>query len=212
MLIDTYDTLAAAQALAAKVRQGELEVQAIRLDSGDLVTLSQQVRQLLPNAVIVASGDLDEVELDRLQTAGACIDSYGIGTKLVTGAPVNGVYKLVEVEGQPVMKIASGKLALPGRKQIFRRYDGEQVSGDRLGLATEAPTPAEVPLLQLVMKVGTPTASPEPLAAIAQRTRNAVTQLPAPIRQRQAPASLTVTQSPALQALTAQTQARIRQQ
>jgi nicotinate phosphoribosyltransferase len=62
------------------------------------------VRSLLPNISIFASGDLDEWEISRLKQEGAEIDSYGLGTKLVTGQPVNGVYKLVDIDGIPVMK------------------------------------------------------------------------------------------------------------
>jgi hypothetical protein len=72
--------------------------------SGDLVTLSQQVRSLLPGVPIFASGDLDEYQIAELKAAGACIDGYGLGTQLVTGSPVNGVYKLVEIDSIPVMK------------------------------------------------------------------------------------------------------------
>ena len=84
----------------------------MRLDSGDLVTLSKQVRSLLPDVSIFASGDLDEWEIARLKAAGAEIDGYGLGTRLVTGSPVNGVYKLVEIDGIPVMKKSSGKVDL----------------------------------------------------------------------------------------------------
>ena len=139
LLIDTYDSIAAARQLAAKVAAGEITLNAIRLDSGDLVTQSQQVRSLLPDVFIFASGDLDEYEIDRLQTAGADIQGYGLGTKLVTGAPVNGVYKLVEIDGIPVMKGSSGKATYPGRKQIFRRFEQGLLTGDRLGLISETP-------------------------------------------------------------------------
>ncbi|HEY9664538.1 MAG TPA: nicotinate phosphoribosyltransferase, partial [Allocoleopsis sp.] len=83
LLIDTYDPIAAAQRLADQVKAGTLNLTAVRLDSGDLVSLSQKVRQLLPDVLIVASGDLDEYEIVRLKAAGAEIDGYGLGTKLV---------------------------------------------------------------------------------------------------------------------------------
>jgi nicotinate phosphoribosyltransferase len=121
LLIDTYDTVAAAQGLAERVKAGEIQVAGVRLDSGDLVTLSQKVRSLLPHATIFASGDLDEYEIARLKSAGACIDGYGLGTRLVTGTPVNGVYKLVEIDGIATMKQANNKATYPGRKQIYRQ-------------------------------------------------------------------------------------------
>ncbi|NJO39341.1 MAG: nicotinate phosphoribosyltransferase [Cyanobacteria bacterium CRU_2_1] len=206
LLIDTYDSIAAAQRLAEQVQKGEMTVKAVRLDSGDLVTLSQQVRSLLPDVFIFASGDLDEQEILRLQTAGAPIDGYGLGTKLVTGSPVNGVYKLVDIDGIPVMKASSGKATYPGRKQIFRRYDEHgQWQHDRLGLITEAPQ-TEQPLLQLVMKQGERLQPIEDLKTIAQRTRTSVTSLPASLRRLDQPVAIEPEISPDLQDLTARTQ------
>jgi nicotinate phosphoribosyltransferase len=207
LLIDTYDSIAAAQRLAIQTQDQSLE--AVRLDSGDLVSLSQQIRQILPDTLIVASGDLDEFEIDRLQTAGAKIDSYGIGTKLVTGTPINGVYKLVEIEGIPVMKVADRKSTFPGRKQIFRQFQQGQVKGDRLGLITDSPQPNEQPLLQQVMKQGKRTALPEDLSTIADRTRHAVLALPSSIRRLHSPSSIEPEQSTTLQALIEQTKQRI---
>ncbi|MEM0982308.1 MAG: nicotinate phosphoribosyltransferase, partial [Cyanobacteria bacterium P01_H01_bin.58] len=138
LLIDTYDTVAAAQRLAAQQQQGGAALAGVRLDSGDLATLSQQVRQILPDVPIFASGDLDEYEIQRLCQAGACIDGYGLGTRLVTGSPVNGVYKLVDIDGIPVMKESTSKVTYPGRKQIFRQYEGDRFIKDWLGIADEA--------------------------------------------------------------------------
>jgi nicotinate phosphoribosyltransferase len=183
LLIDTFDTIEAARHLAAKVKSGEMNLKGVRLDSGDLVSLSQTVRSLLPEVAIFASGDLDEFEIARLQAEGACIDGYGIGTKLVTGIPVNGVYKLVEINGIPVSKKSSGKQTYPGRKQIFRRIDpANKQYTDRLGLVTESPQTNEKALLELVVKDGTQIKVADSLEAIAQRTRNSVTTLPSSTR------------------------------
>jgi nicotinate phosphoribosyltransferase len=209
LLIDTYDTLAAARRLAEQVQQGKTTVPAVRLDSGDLVSLSQQVKTLLPDSKIVASGDLDELEIQRLQQAGACLEGYGIGTKLVTGAPVNGVYKLVDIAGVPVMKEASGKMTYPGRKQIFRQIENQQLKGDRLSLVTESPQPQEYPLLQRVIKQGELLQEPETLQTIAQRTATNVAMLSPALRQLQQPDPAPVHLSVALQQLIEQT-ARIR--
>jgi nicotinate phosphoribosyltransferase len=205
LLIDTYDTVAAAERLAAQVQRGETQVAAVRLDSGDLVALSRAVRSHLPQAKIYASGDLDEYEIARLQQAGATIDGYGLGTKLVTGEPVNGVYKLVDIDGIPVMKESNGKTTYPGRKQIFRRFAAGQAVGDRLGLMEEAAAPDEQPLLQLVMDGGQPVQGPEPLTAIAARTATTVASLPSSLRRLNDPAPFPVKVSPALQALTEHT-------
>lgn len=182
LLIDTYDTIAAAQMLSEKLRSGEMELAGVRLDSGDLVTLSQQVRSLLPGVSIFASGDLDEWEIAKLKASGACIDGYGLGTRLVTGSPVSGIYKLVEIDGIPVMKESSGKITYPGRKQIFRRFERNQVKADRLGLVTENAVD-EQPLLQLMVKQGQRVQPLESLAEIRERTAASVACLSAEIRE-----------------------------
>ncbi len=207
LLIDTYDTIAAARLLAHQLQAGEIELRGVRLDSGDLVALSREVRSILPGIPIFASGDLDEWEIARLQAEGACIDGYGLGTKLVTGSPVNGVYKLVEIEGIPVMKKSAGKGTYPGRKQIFRRFYQNQMLGDRLGLAAEAPADeSEQPLLQLVMKEGKRLQAPEPIEAIAQRTAGNVASLPSETRRLSQPQQAPVEFSAELQALIEQIQ------
>ncbi|MEO0456729.1 MAG: nicotinate phosphoribosyltransferase [Cyanobacteria bacterium P01_A01_bin.114] len=205
LLIDTYDTVAAAQRLGKAVDQG-LALTGVRLDSGDLVALSKQVRSHLPDIPIFASGDLDEQTIVKLKQQGACINGYGLGTKLVTGAPVNGVYKLVEIDGIPVMKESSGKLTYPGRKQIFRRVEQGQTLGDRLGLADEAAAPSEVALLQPVVQNGQRLSPPEPLAQIAQRSGASVATLPSSVRQVTQPVCFDVALSKDLQQLTTATQ------
>ncbi len=193
LLIDTYDTVAAAKLLGQKAQS----LAGVRLDSGDLVTLSQQVRQELPEVPIFASGDLDEGEILRLKQAGACIDGYGLGTKLVTGTPVNGVYKLVDIDGIPVMKESSGKFTYPGRKQIFR-----SASGDRLGLSTEALPAGAEGLLRPVMRNGQRVVPMDTLEAIRERTTQSVAQLPPTVRDVLNPVVPQVEISPALQQLT----------
>ncbi|MEM8807616.1 MAG: nicotinate phosphoribosyltransferase [Cyanobacteria bacterium P01_G01_bin.38] len=205
LLIDTYDTVEAAQRLAKTVNQGAT-LAGVRLDSGDLAALSKQVRSHLPHIPIFASGDLDEQIIVNLKQQGACIDGYGLGTKLVTGAPVNGVYKLVEIDGIPVMKESSGKLTYPGRKQIFRRVEQGQSLGDRLGLADESAQPSEVPLLQPVMQKGQRLSHPDPLQQIAERSAASVAALPTAVRQVTQPVSFDVALSAELQQLTAATQ------
>ena len=201
LLIDTYDTVAAAKRLQAQIAAGEIDVTSVRLDSGDLVQLSQQVRRHLPEASIFASGDLDEWEIARLKQAGATIDGYGIGTKLVTGAPVNGVYKLVEIDDVPTMKQSSSKSTYPGRKQIFRTVNERQIEHDRLGLIDEIPQENEECLLQLMMEGGKKIQPTESLATIRQRTTNSVASLPNSARQINNPTAVTVQISDAMQTL-----------
>ncbi|WP_373540894.1 nicotinate phosphoribosyltransferase [Chamaesiphon sp.] len=175
--IDTYDPIAAATELAARVAAGEMELSGIRLDSGDLVTLSHQVRSILPDVDIFASGDLDEWEIAKLRAARAPINGYGLGTKLVTGSPVNGVYKLVEIDDIPTMKRSTDKMTYPGKKQIFRQFSDGMFIGDTLGLTTEGSG-----LLQLVMSKGDLLQPEETLATIRKRTDLNVASLPAEIR------------------------------
>jgi nicotinate phosphoribosyltransferase len=210
LLIDTYDSIAAAHRLAQQVQAGSMQVSSIRLDSGDLVSLSQEVRSLLPDVTIFASGDLDEYEIKRLQAAGACIDGYGLGTRLVTGSPVNGVYKLVEIDGIPTLKSSSGKATYPGRKQIFRHSNQGKFQGDRLGLHHEAAIDDQ-PLLQLVFQQGDRLQPPESLEAIAQRTAASVASLPDSVRDISQPTPIAPKISRALQSLTELTQSKIHQ-
>jgi nicotinate phosphoribosyltransferase len=160
LLVDTYDTfegvrnaIATARDLAAAGHR----LRGIRLDSGDLLELSRRARALLDeagfeDAMVFASGGLDEVEIRRLLDAGAPIGGFGVGTKLEAsaGAPfLDMAYKLVELDGRPVIKLSEGKATLPGRKQVWRheRYDV-------LGLATGQSANGGIPLLVDVMKDG----------------------------------------------------------
>jgi nicotinate phosphoribosyltransferase len=174
LLIDTFDAVKAAELLAD---HPELAIKGVRLDSGNLVSLSQTIHNHLPHTAIYGSGDLDEWEIQRLQNQGAIMNGYGIGTKLVTGTPVNGVYKLVEINGIPVRKQSTGKQTYGYRKQIYRTYRDGQISHDRLVKADSPPHDQEIPLLQLVIEQGTLRQNPhqEPLSVISQRVRRSVT-------------------------------------
>lgn len=209
LLIDTYDTVEAARRLAQRVNRGDMRVPAVRIDSGDLGELAKVVRSHLPDTKILASGDLDEFEIQRLQQAQAPIAGYGVGTKLVTGTPVNGVYKLVEIDGFPVMKSSSSKVTYPGRKQIFRHFQGDQLVGDRLGLMTEPAAPEEMSLLQPVVQAGEIVAPAESLETIAQRTAKSVASLPKSARSPRAEATPPVDISAALQKITEETRMRL---
>ena len=192
LLIDTYDTVAAASRLAEEVNAGKRSLTGIRLDSGDLVTLSQKVRSLLPEVAIFASGDLDEWKIAQLKEAGACIDGYGLGTKLVTGTPVNGVYKLVAIDGIPTSKKSLNKTTYPGKKQIFRKQKEGKFIKDRLGLADDVPEKWEEPLLRLVMKGGECCYKGNSLETISECTANSVANLPISSVQINKPVSFEV--------------------
>lgn len=208
LLIDTYDTVAAAESLAQREQAGEIQVAGVRIDSGDLATLSQKVRSLLPNATIFVSGDLDEYKIAQLKHDGACIDGYGLGTYLVTGTPVNGVYKLVEIDGIATMKQSSSKVTYPGRKQIYRQIDNGKFIKDRLALISESPLEHEYPLLQLVMQQGQRVKAPERLEDIQKRTATSVASLATTTRQLHDAIPLPVEISEGLQQLTKITKQR----
>ena len=164
LLIDTYDTLEAARkvvALAHRLREPGIAVRGVRLDSGDLDALSREVRKILDagglaDALIFASGDLDEWRVRELVDAGAPINSFGIGTRMVTShdAPsLDFVYKLQEYGGEPRRKRSTGKATWPGRKQVFRRRGADGAfAGDLLALEAEQ-QPGEA-LLRPVMRDG----------------------------------------------------------
>ncbi|ERN42816.1 putative nicotinate phosphoribosyltransferase [Rubidibacter lacunae KORDI 51-2] len=208
LLIDTYDPVAAADRLAARVRAGTLHVAGVRIDSGDLVKLSQSVRERLPEAVVIASGNIDEYEIARLRAAGACIDGYGVGTSLVTGQLCDGVYKLVEINSISTMKTSNRKETYPGRKQIFRHYEGDRATGDRLALMEEVPQPGERALLQRVMRRGQLLQPVEAIAAIRARSVTGIASLPPSARKLDAPEAYPVAISTALEALTHEVRSR----
>jgi nicotinate phosphoribosyltransferase len=201
LLIDTYDTVSAAQRLAQRVKAGEMKLTGIRLDSGDLGELSKTVRSLLGDITIFASGDLDEWEIQKLKHQGATINGYGLGTRLVTGTPVNGVYKLVEINDIPTMKLSSNKNTYPGKKQIFRQKNEGKIIGDRLGLITEKPQLGETTLLQQIMKDGKQIKELDSITQIQKTTLKSVESLPLEIRQITDPAKLNITISPELETL-----------
>ena len=146
LLIDTYDTEAAARkvvALAPKLKEAGIAIRAVRLDLGDLVALSRSVRAILDagglrDVTIFASGGLDEDSLIAFAKANAPIDGFGIGTSMTTSSDVPSldvVYKLQDYAGVARRKRSANKATWPGRKQVWRRYgaDGRMI-GDTLSL------------------------------------------------------------------------------
>ncbi|AIQ41952.1 nicotinate phosphoribosyltransferase [Paenibacillus sp. FSL R5-0912] len=139
LLVDTFDTLRSgvpnAINTAKKLEAQGKRMNGIRLDSGDLAYLSRKARQMLDEAglqyvKIVASNDLDENTIMNLKSQGAAIDTWGVGTQLITASDqpsLGGVYKLVEIESPsgemiPTIKISSNpeKVSTPGKKAVYR--------------------------------------------------------------------------------------------
>ena len=151
MLVDTYDTLDGVRHAIEASRATRVPLKGVRLDSGDLLSLSRAARALLDQVgmqetAIVASGDLEERQIARLVRLAAPIDTWGVGTELGTSrdAPaLGGVYKLVADAARdgsgwhPVWKRSPAKATIPGPKQVFRRFSGGIMSGDLVAEATE---------------------------------------------------------------------------
>lgn len=141
LLVDTYNTLESGVPNAIKVfdqlRKSGHEPVGIRIDSGDLAYISKKARQMLDDAgyekaQICASGDLDEYVIEDLLIQGAKIDSFGVGTRLITGwdnPALGGVYKMCAMEQdgemQPKMKFSDNiqKTTNPGVKKVYRIFD-----------------------------------------------------------------------------------------
>lgn len=177
LLIDTYDTLQGARnavAIGKELQAKGKKLQGVRLDSGDMVMLSKQVREILDGAglhdvAIFASGNLDEYRIRKLVGAGAPIDGFGIGTKMgvVADAPSADIaYKLVEYAGRPVLKLSADKKTLAGKKQVFRVKKEGVLRHDCITLREERAK--GTPLLQRVMSQGKRLASDD-LSAIRNR-------------------------------------------
>ena len=138
LLVDTYDTIKSgipnAITVAKEMEDAGLRLRAVRLDSGDLAYLSKKSRKMLDDAglkyvSIIASNQLNEHVINSLlKDQLAPIDSFGIGTEMITGksdAALDGVYKLTEINGTPKMKLTENleKISLPGKKNVLRCFD-----------------------------------------------------------------------------------------
>jgi nicotinate phosphoribosyltransferase len=222
LLIDTYDSGAAARkivALAPRLAQAGIRIRAVRLDSGDLVALSRNVRRILDDGglmevTIFASGGLDEDALAAITKAGAPIDGFGIGTSLTTSSDVPALdcaYKLQEYAGLPRRKRSEGKATWPGRKQVWRRYAADgSMEGDVL--STEDDKQHGEPLLVPVMRGGRRIGPRPTLADIRPRAERELARLPAPLRRLEPGAAYPVEVAAALVLLAADVDRRVAKQ
>ncbi len=213
LLLDTYDTEAAARkvvALAPRLAAEGIAVGGVRLDSGDLAAHARRVRRILDEGGlrevrIFASGGVDEHLIAAHRASGAPIDGYGIGTSLTTSndwASLDCAYKLQEYAGKPRRKRSEGKATLPGRKQVWRRFDADgRMVGDTIALLEE-PGEGE-PLLQPVMRGGRTVAPLPSLEAARGRLARELRRLPAGLRGLATDHSYPVTVSPGLERLVA---------
>jgi nicotinate phosphoribosyltransferase len=192
LLLDTYDTEAAARkvvALAPRLKAKGIDIRGVRLDSGDLVALSRSVRGILDagglaDVTIFASGGLDEDAIAGFARAKAPIDGLGVGTSLTTSSDVPAldcVYKMQEYAGMPRRKRSANKATWPGRKQVWRRYgtDG-RMAGDLLGL--EGHDRGGEPLIQPIMQSGGRLRPAPSLDDIRRHAKRELERLPEPLR------------------------------
>jgi len=193
LLIDTYDTLQGARnavVVAKRLARHGIKIRGVRLDSGDLATLSHEVRAELDlgglaEATIFASGNLDEYRVRDLVSAGAPIDGFGVGTSLVTSSDVpylDAVYKLQEYAGRPRRKRSTGKATWPGRKQVYRIGDAQEALA-RDVVTLEDDVREGEPLLVPVMADGRRIVPSPDLAAIRARAAREIARLPAALRE-----------------------------
>ncbi|HEV2177477.1 MAG TPA: nicotinate phosphoribosyltransferase [Terriglobia bacterium] len=228
LLIDTYDTLAGAETAAQVARELGRKIKAVRLDSGDLLVKSRQVRGILDRhglheTEIFASGDLNEYKIADLVEQGAPIDSFGVGTDLATSRDVPAlgvVYKLVEIEHDGRVeyktKFSAQKAHWPGRKQVFRfardvseraepagtagEGSRERFHHDLIARADERYADC-VPLLEPVMRRGRRLGPRPALGEIRARTLASLERLPQRYQSLDGGPRYPVATSPALERL-----------
>ncbi len=212
LLVDSYDTLKSGIPNAIIVgKEMEAEgkrLEGIRLDSGDLAYLAKQSRRMLDEAgldyvKIAASNQLDEFVIKSLLEQQAPIDTFGVGTNLVTGSPdgaLDGVYKLSSSDGKPRLKISESlsKVTIPHKKQVYRLSNdkGELIGADAVVIREETTLdrmfdPKEYlkslevgnfnkeALLHAVMVDGKRTSAPQSLTEIAKFSKERLAKLPA---------------------------------
>ncbi len=215
LLVDTYDP---EEATRTAVRLGR-PFRGVRLDSGDLAAQSKAVRQILDagghrDAIIMASGDLDERKIAALLADRAPLDAFGVGTELVTSrdAPaLNAIYKLVEIErsgaAEYPAKFSEGKITYPGKKQVFRFLRDGLYHHDVVACESEAFAGGE-PLLAPVLRAGRLAAPLPSLQESCERARHSLRLLPEAYRRLTGPEEYPVSRSEALEALLLEVRSR----
>ncbi len=221
-LVDTYDTpggVEKAAAVASAMASEGRSLQAIRLDSGDMLELAMKAREILDRAGlsgvrIFASGGLDEFEVDRLLHEGAPIDGFGVGTKVGVSqdAPWSDcTYKLVEYDGRPTLKLSTDKATLPSPKQVYRLFDRHgSYERDVIALASEQPPAGGLPMLSQAMAGGRRVRDREPLEEARTRFAAEFERIPSELRALRPPAEYDVGTSDELASLARSVAAEVR--
>ena len=182
LLVDTYDI---AQGIRNAIAVAGPDLRAIRIDSGDLSVLAQHSRELLDSlgateTKIIVSGDMDEYSIATL--AAEPVDMYGAGTAVVTGsgAPTAGlVYKLVEVDGRPVVKRSENKATVGGRKTAIRRHKPTGTATEEIVFSQGVPDhQTNDRLLQRSFVINGEVAAPVSLAESREHLRQCLISIP----------------------------------
>jgi nicotinate phosphoribosyltransferase len=220
LLIDTYDTEQGARKvveLAPRLQADGIAIRGVRIDSGDLIAMSKKVRVILDagglqDVIILVSGGINEDVLKTMQAQAAPIDGFGIGVNLAASVDVPALdcaYKLQEFAGKPKRKLSEGKATWPGRKQVWRAYDGDgRMRGDILSLASDT-QPGE-PLVVPVMRAGERLTPVPTLAQIRERAARDLARLPEQLARLEPGAAYPVKVADALTALAAEIDAKMR--
>src|SRR5438046_3167083 len=211
----TFETTIASKDAIEVIRKLKLRGRTgVRLDSGNLLELTNRARRLLDaermkHVRIFVSGGLDEFQIDDLVRGGAPIDAFGVGTRMGVSADqpyLDTAYKLVDYAGRPVMKLATGKVTAPGRKQVYRR---RKPFGDVIGLFEEAAPSGMEALLQPMMMRGRRTRAPAGVADSRALCEADIAELPAAVRRIRSPRGLVASTTEKLQHTTEQTRERL---
>jgi nicotinate phosphoribosyltransferase len=211
-LIDTYDSLEGTKVATRVAKEMEAaghRLKAVRLDSGNTEILSRQIRTLLDSkgleyVKIVVSSDLNEYKIDSYTRSGTPVDMYGVGTEMITAKPVSalpGVYKLVEDNYGPRIKLSDSKRTHPGRKQLSRvtSSDGKYLY-DVLQLDNEPSV--GIPLLEPAVAAGKRIRKVKTLQETRGYSLGCVARLPEECRRVVAAVPYRLTISERLQSLT----------
>jgi nicotinate phosphoribosyltransferase len=221
LLIDTYDTESGARKvveLAPRLKKDGIAIRGVRIDSGDLTAMARKVRGILDDGglkdvIILVSGGINEDVLMAMMQAKAPIDGFGIGVNLAASidAPaLDCAYKLQEYAGLAKRKLSEGKATWPGRKQVWRDYDGDgRMRVDILSLENDT-QPGE-PLIVQVMRAGKRVAPSPSLAQIRERAAANLAKLPEPLAQLKPGVEYPVIVADALETLVEQMGAKARE-
>jgi nicotinate phosphoribosyltransferase len=211
LLIETYDAIAGAHKAVQVAREMAAHgrhLQGVRIDSGDLLQLGREIRQILdeagfPDVQMIGSGGLDEFDLDELSRQNATYNAYGVGTRMGVSADAPSTdmaYKLVSYDKRPVMKLSAGKESLPDAKQVFRFLQEGKLHQDVIALQEEV-LAGGLPLLETVMTDGRIVVSAVPLRDVRERFLEEFAKLADQYKAIRDPEIYTVSLSPALQSL-----------